>query len=804
MNKYICVHGHFYQPPRENPWLEEIEIQDSAFPYNDWNERITAECYYPNSASRVLDDQGRIRAIMNNYGRMSFNFGPTLLSWLKRKSPEVYQAVLDADGESQARFSGHGAAIAQVYNHIIMPLANDRDKRTQVIWGIKDFEHRFHRFPEGMWLAETAVDTATLEILAEYGIRFTILSPYQARRVKFSSASDWQDVSGGRVDPKKPYWISLPSGRKIAVFFYDGGLAMETAFGDLLKDGNRFTHKILSAFSPEHSPQLVHIATDGETYGHHHKFGNMALSFLLQNHQIKPTVYAELLERFPPQAQVEIHENSSWSCGHGIERWRSDCGCRIGGPTKVNQQWRAHLRQAMDGLRDQLSGIYEKEMTGLLPDPWKFRDDYIALILNREERYAQEFLQTAAGRRISPEEKVKILRLAEMQRHALLMYTSCGWFFDDISGIEPAQIMQYAGRAIQIAREISGQDLEEPYLTILSRAKSNNLQMEDGRKIYEAYVKPAMIDLVNVGVHYAISSLFQKYPRVAKIYAYTVKNEIYHKVEFGRQCLLIGKARVKSEITHHELAVDFAVLHFGDYNLSAGGRLHGPDTAFEDMRRKLELLFRKNNIPGLVHAINQSFGEKSYSLWDLFKNEQGKAVEHIFEYTLKDIESKFREIYNQYYPLMQVQRNIRMSLPKALAVTVEFVLVRDLCDLLEKETENVERLTVLVAEMNRWGFTRDKDRISLIATRRLDAMMRRLFDSFGDVVLLETITAYMRILSGLKLDWDLWRPQETYFKIGKKLYHIMKEKEKYQDETVIRWLKAFDQLGGLLHVRICP
>ena len=290
MNKFVCIHGHFYQPPRENPWLDEVEVQDSAFPYHDWNERVTAESYARNADARILDDSQRIVDIVNNYSKISFNFGPTLLSWMEKKDPEIYRSIVEADRLSQKNFSGHGSAIAQVYNHMIMPLANSRDKRTQVIWGIKDFEFRFKRKPEGMWLAETAVDLETLDIMAEQGIKFTVLAPHQAK---------------GRVDPHVPYRCHLPSGRKICIFFYDGPIALGVAFEGLLNNGEQFARRLTNDFSSsDPNAQLVHVATDGETYGHHHKFGDMALAYCLhyiEEHQLAQlTVYGEFLEKFPP------------------------------------------------------------------------------------------------------------------------------------------------------------------------------------------------------------------------------------------------------------------------------------------------------------------------------------------------------------------------------------------------------------------------------------------------------------------------------------------------------------------------
>ncbi|MHB9156179.1 MAG: DUF3536 domain-containing protein, partial [Endomicrobiales bacterium] len=461
MEKFVCIHGHFYQPPRENPWLEEIELQDSAYPYHDWNERINAECYAPNTASRILTPDGKVVIIGNNYSKISFNFGPTLLSWMEKHARDVYNEIIDADCRSRGLFSGHGSALAQAYNHMIMPLANRRDKYTQVLWGIRDFQKRFSRSPEGMWLPETAVDLETLDIMAELGITFTLLSPRQAKSVRKISGTSWQDATGGRVDPRMPYRCALPSGRTISLFFYDGPIAQEIAFGNLLSNGEGFAERLLSAFAENGVPaQLVHTATDGETYGHHHKYGDMALGYCLQyietNKPARITNFGEYLERFPPAHEAEIFENSSWSCVHGVERWRANCGCNSGTHPGWKQEWRRPLREALDWLRDTLVHMYEEEASRYLSDPWAARNDYISVILDRSPENTGRFIREHASGEVKGDGRARLLKLLEMQRNAMLMYTSCGWFFDEISGIETVQVLQYACRAIQLSQELSG------------------------------------------------------------------------------------------------------------------------------------------------------------------------------------------------------------------------------------------------------------------------------------------------------------------------------------------------------------
>ncbi|MFH1647328.1 MAG: DUF3536 domain-containing protein, partial [Chloroflexota bacterium] len=514
MERYICVHGHFYQPPRENAWLEYVEWQDSAYPYHDWNERITTECYMPNTCSRILDGDDFITRIVSNYAKISFNFGPTLLAWLQKEAPEVYQAIIDADKQSMENFSGHGSALAQAYNHIIMPLANRHDKCSQVLWGIRDFQHRFGRPPEGMWLPETAVDLETLDIMAEMGIRFTILAPHQAGRVRRIGSEKWKAVADASIDPTRAYLVRLPSGKKINVFFYDGPISQEIAFQDTLKSGENFADRLVSAFSADSDrPQLVHIATDGETYGHHHRFADMALAFALHHIESKKlaklTNYGEYLEKHPPTHQAEIIEKTSWSCVHGIDRWWSDCGCNTGGHPGWDQKWRTPLRNSFDWLRDAIAGKYEEKARQFLKDPWTARDDYIDVIIDRSPDNVTKFFNKHAGHDLNEGERIAALKLLELQRHAMLMYTSCGWYFDDLSGIETVQIIQYAGRAVQLARELTGEDLEPGFLQRLELVKSNLRQHGDGKRIYDTFVKPAMIDLTKVAAHFAISSVFE-------------------------------------------------------------------------------------------------------------------------------------------------------------------------------------------------------------------------------------------------------------------------------------------------------
>ncbi|RKY36140.1 MAG: glycoside hydrolase [Candidatus Omnitrophota bacterium] len=806
MNKYICVHGHFYQPPRENPWLEQVEVQDSAYPYHDWNERITTECYAPNAASRILDGGNRIIDIVNNYAKMSFNFGPSLLCWMEKHNPDTYAMILEADKLSLKNFSGHGAAIAQVYNHMIMPLANSRDKRTQVIWGIKDFVYRFKRQPEGMWLAEAAVDLETLDILAEFGIKFTILSPYQAQRKRKIGEDKWLDALNGKIDPKKPYLCKLPSGRTIAVFFYDGPVSQEIAFGGLLNNGEKFALRLLGLFSErQKESQLVHIATDGETYGHHHSYGEMALSyayyFIENNNLAKFTIYAQYLEKFPPEYEVEIVENSSWSCSHGVDRWKSDCGCSSGMNPEWNQKWRAPLRKAMDWLRDKLVTVYEEQMRAIYPKPWELRNEYIDVILNRSSDNIAAFFNKHFDSALNARKKVEILELLEMQRHTMLMYTSCGWFFDEISGIETVQIMQYAARAIQIAKKVAGIDVDLDFLKLLKKAPSNVFIYKNGAKIYEKFIRPSVLDLKRVAAHYAISSLFKQYAKQSRIYCYSAEAENCEYFEAGRQKIVIGKTLVKSNITQTEDLVSFAAVHMGDHNLLGGVRHYDNAELFEEMERQIKTAFQKGDVSEIIRLIDYHFGNSNYSLWHLFKDEQRKVLQQILKTPLEGIKNTFRQINEQHYQTMQAVKEMGIPLPKVFSVTLEFILNADMRNVLEKEKADISKLSVYVKEVRRWSFELDKPALAFAATRRLTSFMELLKQKPLDTEAIKLINNMFRILRPLSLHLSIWKSQNIYFSIGKKWYSSMCEKANAKDYQAMRWVKNFRILGRYLRVR---
>ncbi len=800
-DRYLCIHGHFYQPPRENPWLEAIELQDSAAPYHDWNERITAECYAPNSAARILDLEGRIAKIVSNYSSISFNFGPTLLSWMKDKAPEAYQAILEADRASAQRFSGHGSALAQCYNHMIMPLANARDKLTQVIWGIEDFRFRFGRDPEGMWLPETAVDLETLDLMAKHGVQFTILAPSQAKSM------DGADVTGQRIDPARAYRQKLPSGRSIHLFFYDGPVSQAVAFERLLSNGERFARRLVDALSDQREgPQLAHIATDGETYGHHHAFGDMALAYALDHIEssglAKVTNYGEFLEKFPAQHEVEILENTAWSCVHGVGRWNNNCGCNSGGHGDWNQEWRAPLRAALDWLRDEITPCYEKMAGRLFKDPWAARNNYIHVILDRSPESRERFAAANFRRKsLKSGDRVKAWKLLEMERHAMLMYTSCGWFFDELTGIETVQVMQYAGRVVQLAHELFGKDMERGFLEKLALAQSNIPQHGDGAAVYEKFVKPASVDLLKLGAHYAMSSLFESYPENTRIYAYSVDNKDYRLKRSGKMRLAFGKARFTSEITQDSEMLTFGVLHFGDHNLHGGVALYRSEEAYRELSKSTRDAFSRSDLAATIHCLDQGFADHTYSLKNLFRDEQRKVLTEVLESTVEHSFSVAREIYEDQAQLLRFMSDCGIPIPRELKAAAEVALNGLLRQALA--AAELDRTTIqgLLEEMRIAGIPLDQGGLEIVLRRNLEKGADHFFEDPRNLARLTKFHDNLVAARSLPFPLVLWSVQNRCYEVLQKVYPQVREKAAHEKQDA-RWAGQFRELAGLLSLRV--
>jgi alpha-amylase/alpha-mannosidase (GH57 family) len=823
--RYITIHGHFYQPPRENPWLETVETQDSAAPYHDWNERITAECYAPNGAARMLDGENLIVRILNNYGRISFNVGPTLLSWLQENAPRTYAMIRFADKLSQQRFGGHGSAIAQVYNHIIMPLASTRDRITQIRWGIADFESRYGRKPEGMWLAETAVDFETLDLLAQNGIRFTILAPGQAARVRrIPTRGDgeaepaWVDVSDSSVDTTQPYLVRLNEGRSIAVFFYNGPVSRAIAFEGLLNSGEVFAARLMGAFHEDNpNPQLVHVATDGESYGHHHRHGEMALASALRviedSGTVKLTNYAEYLALFPPVAEAVVKDNTSWSCFHGVERWRSNCGCS-GGKPGFNQLWRAPLRESLDWLRDTIAPFIAQAGGVLLKDVDEARNVYIRVVLDRSQDSVDDFLATHAKKALSPKERERVLQLMELERHAQLMYTSCGWFFDDISGIETVQIIAYACRVIELANALFASpeggiaaispSLESDFLARLALAKSNIPDMVDGAVIYARHVKTMQIGLEQVAAHYAISSIFANSPAERgsrKLYCYCIEDDERRNHRYGAGQVIVGRMRVSSMFTEASSDFSYAVLHFGDQNLTAAVKAFSETDAekLEALNKAVENAVASADLPGVVRAIDSYFGESAYSLTSLFRDEQRRILNRILTPTLEDMESSLAAIYRDHASLLHFLSRAGLPKPAPLSIAAQFAVNTGLRRAMEQEPIDANAILDLLEMARTDMVVLDTDKLGYLADQRMKHAMVRLQYDPANSDALEYAVSLARTLHALPFGLNLWQAQNIWYDL-----HLQGDSllPGASPSALAGWQQLFSDLGRQLSINV--
>jgi len=472
----IVIHGHFYQPPREDPWLEEVELEPSAAPAHDWNQRIEHECYRAVTAARIPAADGRIASIVNTLEWISFDTGPTLLEWMERKAPDTYQAFLASDRASLARL-GHGNALAMPYHHAILPLSRPRDRITEIRWGMADFRRRFGREPEGMWLPETAVDDDTLDALAAEGIRFTVLAPHQ--------------VEGAPADGA-PGRYRTRSGRDIALFAYDGALAHDVAFGPLVRDAGRWLARLTGDDGSLGERRLVSLACDGETWGHHHHFGEMALARVLDDLKARPEVtvenFASWLARHPAVTEVGLIAPSSWSCAHGIDRWRKECGCKAAPERATSQAWRAPLREAIDWLGGELHARFEALAKEWFADPWAARDRF-GDVVGAEPEALVALVRQMVYPGTDATGLVRAAEWLEIERGALRSQTSCAWFFDDIGGLEATQVLRYAARAIALA----GADtpgLAAAFATRLQPAVSNDPAAGTGKDLFLRHLRP--------------------------------------------------------------------------------------------------------------------------------------------------------------------------------------------------------------------------------------------------------------------------------------------------------------------------
>jgi len=768
LTRAIVVHGHFYQPPRENPWLESVEVQDSAAPFHDWNERVTAECYAPNTAARRVDDKNRVLDIVNNFEKISFNIGPTLFAWLERHRPEVYAKIIEADRASVAA-RGHGNACAQVFNHMIMPLATRRDKVTQVRWGLEDFRARFGREPEGLWLPETAVDAESLEVLAEAGVKFTILAPHQASRIRQLDTEAWEDVGGG-IDPSRAYLWRGPRDLTLAVFFYDGHISRAIAFERLLERAENLVAWLNAAFSDARTwPQLVHCATDGETYGHHSRFGEMALAAAVQQIEAEGTAtltnYGAFLAANPPTHEVQIREQTSWSCAHGVERWRSDCGCRTRGDW--HQRWRAPLREALDWLRDQIDPYFEARASAHLKDPWTARDDYAAVLLDRRPERLDAFFAAHGRGQLDPAARVEARRLLELERNRLLMYTSCGWFFDEISAIEPVQILRYAAMALQYLNDLGGGRLEEEFVRRLAAAPSNVPEMRDGAEVYRRLIRPTAVNLSRVVAHYAITGLLAEYPADARIYAYRVERLDEARETSDGTTLAVAHVRVSSEMTGETREMVYALSHFGGHDFSCGVRTWDDQATYDALEADLLARCARQSVADLVRGLDEYFPGGLSSLSHLFLDERRRVLANVIRATLERHEETYRKIWEENRKLVHYLRQADAPIPEALAIIARHVLEEQVTAELQSLPDLgtiPDRVVGIVDEAKALGLTLDLMRQRFVLHRAVS----RSLDAIAESPSRERIAQATALIEGarrLGIPYGHWATQNRFFQI---------------------------------------
>jgi alpha-amylase/alpha-mannosidase (GH57 family) len=771
----VVIHGHFYQPPRENPWTGLIERDAKVHPFHDWNERIHHECYRTNAFARIFDGYTRIERIVNNFEHISFNFGPTLLSWMEGYDPIAYQRILDADRQSVLAHEGHGNAIAQAYNHAILPLCNPRDRVTQVRWGIADFRRRFGREPEAMWLPETACNDETLGTLIDEGIGFTILSPYQAERVRPIGTSEWTSASDGAIDPGIPYryFHRDGSGRSIVLFFYDGPIARSIAFEGVLVSSQTFVGRLANG---KGGPgRLIHVATDGESYGHHFRLGELTLAHALtveaQNQNLTFTNYGAFLAEHPPTMEVEVApgpngEGTSWSCSHGVGRWYRDCGCHTDTQEGWNQAWRTPLRQAFDLLRDHGAARFEEAASALLQDPCSARNAYIELVLD-PLRPRDEWLQRHAKHKLDDQERVRVLTLLEMQRSSLLMYTSCGWFFSDVSGIEAVQVMKYAARAMDQMDELGLDPPRQRVLDVLAEAKSNVVGVGNGADIMRKLVEPLRVTPARIAAHLAISSLVEEGDDSGTTGGYHFRRSRFQKQRHGRVRLATSHLDLEHTITgrRHDYAV--GSMHLGGVDFYCALKPYPGKPEFEAALTNVWSAFRTASLPVMLRILQQELGPTEGGMESVLPDGRDRISELVFGNVVGNFVDEYGRLYESHQRVLEQLQEAGFELPKELRTAAEFALGRRFMQEIKNAQRSLDpaaykKAIEIADEALRRGYEIDRSAASVILGEMIAAAVTRATES-PIPPRLKTAMALVELARRLRADGHLFRAQEIFY-----------------------------------------
>jgi alpha-amylase/alpha-mannosidase (GH57 family) len=793
----LTIHGHFYQPPRENPWTEMVEPEPSAAPSHDWNERIYRECYRANDNARIVRADGVVEALVSNYQYLSFNMGPTLLSWMQSNHLHGYQRLLAADAESVA-LRGHGNAIAQAYNHAILTLCNARDRRTQIRWGLADFRTRFNREPASMWLAETACNDAVLGELIEHGLKYCLLAPRQAERVRPLGADEhaWMDVSSGSVDPGLAYryFHRDGSGRFIDLFFYDGPIAQAIAFENALKDSQAFISLFGRAQGGEN--RLIHVATDGESYGHHTKFGDRALAYALAREAklqgFEVTNYMAYLQAHPPTMEAEIKvgpngEGSSWSCVHGAGRWTRDCGCETGGQPGWNQAWRSPLREALDLLRDGLIPEFEREAGLLLKDPWAARDAFIDVVLDPSPGTKARFFETQAQRSLGPEDQLRALSLLDLQRQCMLMYTSCGWFFNDLAGIETVQILKYACRALDYASELGLLAPRQAFLAKLAQAHSNVPSHGDGAKIFHREVEPLRVSVERLAAHLGLTSLVDGDGR-GSLGGWSYEVSRFERLRLGTLSLASGHVELQARITGRRFDASFVSLHFGGVDFYCAVKPFESVDVHEAQVALVESAFMRGLVPGILASVRQDFGGVEYGLEQVLPDGRERLARAAFRDLIEDLSEQSARIYHDNKHRLDLFQAAGFPLPPELRSAAEFTLSRQFEAEIRSQRESRDpgayaQAIQLAREASELGYHLDTSESQrLFGAMVTDAVNGAL--SSPDSGRLQTALDLLNLTKELGIHLDLERAQE----IACRARDVMHAPEKLEELAKLLWL----------------
>ncbi|MBN2369991.1 MAG: DUF3536 domain-containing protein [Vicinamibacteria bacterium] len=770
----LVIHGHFYQPPRENPWTRQVEREPSAGTDHDWNARIHRECYRPNAFARVFDKYGRIERIVNNYAQISFNFGPTLLNWLSENEPITYRRILEADRESLERL-GHGSALAQGYNHTILPLCNERDRLTQAIWGLADFRHRFGRDAESLWLPETACDDATLGTLIDCGLKFVILSPHQAERVRPLAGGEWRSVADGSIDPGVAYryFHRDGSGRSIDVFFYDGPISRAIAFEGILHSSQALVGRLRAAQGGE--GRLLHVATDGESYGHHTHFGDRTLAHALlveaPAQGFKVTNYAAFLEAHSPSSEVAIKlgpdgQGTSWSCIHGVGRWTRDCGCSTSSRPGWNQAWRAPLRAALDLLRDEIVRQFDETRDDLFRDPWAARDAYIELLLD-PDRAREEWVREQAGHSLSTRHRERALLHLELQRHAMLMYTSCGWFFADISGIETLQVLRYAGLALDLIEEMNLPSPRERFLDALSEARSNIDAMGNGADIFRRFVDPSRVTIGRIAAHIAISSLVAEGDEEGRFAGHRYSRTSFQKQTHGRVTLATGRFQLEEITTGRRRDFAIASMHLGGVDFYCVTRSFPGAQRFSMSSQRLWSIFRTASLPRILRIAQEEFGPEEYGLESVLPEGKQRIAELVLGDVVRFFSEQYAYLYETHRRTLEMLREAGLEFPKELQAAGEFTLGRRFDEQVRaasgsRDPAAYHRAAVIGEEAAQRGYKIDRSRAGTIFAEMIaEAVDLAVTESSDETI--ESALALIELAGWLRLESNLERAEEILF-----------------------------------------